>query len=203
MIILDQCHSASEKLWAYPFPNPTLTVACHQLTVVVQGRGRWTVPQIQTLNDNFSQIQNLTIAPLSWHYKEDTLGEKKLLYHAARPHQKKKKLISLSLRRQSPWDAVQEPFLIQLLWFVRSVQMVHFRLTKMHECVRRVKGVWVGTTWWSKHVPLPRTRSVSACLVTTLTDFWFVSSASHVNEDMDLWKIAQQRRTQFVNGVRG
>ena len=48
--------------------------------------------------------------------------------------------------RQSPWDAVQEPFLIQLLWFVRSVQMVHFRLTKMHECVRRVKGVWVGTT---------------------------------------------------------
>lgn len=76
MIILDQCHSASEKLWAYPFPNLTLTVACHQLTVVVQGRGRWTVPQIQTLNDNFSQIQNLTIAPLSWHYKEDTLGEK-------------------------------------------------------------------------------------------------------------------------------
>ena len=59
---------------------------------------------------------------------------------------KKKELISLSLRRQSPWDAVQEPFLIQLLWFVRSVQMVHFRLTKMHECVRRVKGVWVGTT---------------------------------------------------------
>ena len=59
---------------------------------------------------------------------------------------KKKELISLSLRRQSPWDAVQEPFLIQLLWFVRSVQMVHFRLTKMHKCVRRVKGVWVGTT---------------------------------------------------------
>ena len=59
---------------------------------------------------------------------------------------KKKELISLSLCRQSPWDAVQEPFLIQLLWFVRSVQMVHFRLTKMHECVRRVKGVWVGTT---------------------------------------------------------
>ena len=89
MIILDQCHSASEKLWAYPFPNPTLTVACHQLTVVVQGRGRWTVPQIQTLNDNFSQIQNLTIAPLSWHYKEDTLGEKN--YCIMQPDLTKKK----------------------------------------------------------------------------------------------------------------
>ena len=67
----------------------------------------------------------------------------------AKPPKKKRKKGRTDFtfsRRQSPWDAVQEPFLIQLLWFVRSVQMVHFRLTKMHECVRRVKGVWVGTT---------------------------------------------------------
>ena len=107
MIILDQCHSASEKLWAYPFPNPTLTVACHQLTVVVQGRGRWTVPQIQTLNDNFSQIQNLTIAPLSWHYKEDTLGEKN--YCIMQPDLTKKKqnwfcMISYQDKFLSQWQ---------------------------------------------------------------------------------------------------
>ena len=59
---------------------------------------------------------------------------------------KKKEKKNFTFSSQTPWDAVQEPFLIQLLWFVRSVQMVHFRLTKMHECVRRVKGVWVGTT---------------------------------------------------------
>ena len=37
VIIPDQCHSTSEKL--YSSPNPTLTVACYQLTVVVLGEG--------------------------------------------------------------------------------------------------------------------------------------------------------------------